>query len=93
MPAKYLFFPKSFCLLLTVGTFTSKIKSYENFSKTVEIKVLHKFLCLLMEGSESAQIITDQDGQKLTDLTDPRNRSGIQVNDTVRYWYGTTVHR
>jgi hypothetical protein len=32
----------------------SKIKRYEKFSKTVEIKVLINFLCLLMEGSESA---------------------------------------
>jgi hypothetical protein len=68
MPAKYLFFPKCFCLgyyLPLVHLLQpSKIKSYEKFSKTVEIKVLLKFLCLLMEGSESAQIITDRDRPK-----------------------------
>ncbi len=62
------FFSVFFCFLLTVGTVTSVFKDNKLLKshKTAEIKILLNF-CLLKEGSESVQIITDPGGPKLID--------------------------
>jgi hypothetical protein len=55
--------------LPNIGTLTSAFKDNKFLKghKTAEIKVFSYFICFLMEGSGSIQIITDPGGQKLTD--------------------------
>jgi hypothetical protein len=53
---------------------SSKIKSNKEVTRTIEINVFHTLFCLMMEGSGSAQIMTDLDPVGPTNLR-------IQIHD------------